>query len=281
MKNLKMIWYIVVMISTVQLVGQNSFKVEVYGEGEPLLLFSGFSSTADVYQEIITNFSKDYQVHAFTFAGFGDVAPIQSAWLESIKKDVEIYITKKKLKNISILGHSMGGTLGLWLASDQDVYKKLILIDALPAMGALMFPNYDSESIQYDSPYNQQLLEMSEADFETMANQMAINLSLDPEGQKRIVEDMLRSDRKTYVYGYTDLLKLDLRQKLANIKVPVYILAANLPYGKEVATINYKNQYQNLSDYKLHFAENSKHFIMYDQPVWLIDQIKMALNTNE
>ena len=144
-----------------------------------------------------------------------------------------------------------------------------------------MFPNYDSESIQYDSPYNQQLLEMSEADFETMANQMAINLSLDPEGQKRIVEDMLRSDRKTYVYGYTDLLKLDLRQKLANIKVPVYILAANLPYGKEVATINYKNQYQNLSDYKLHFAENSKHFIMYDQPVWLIDQIKMALNTNE
>jgi len=48
-----------------------------------------------------------------------------------------------------------------------------------------------------------------------------------------------------------------------------------------VATINYKNQYQNLSDYKLHFAENSKHFIMYDQPVWLIDQIKMALNTNE
>ena len=220
-------------------------------------------------------------MHAFTFAGFGDVAPIQSAWLETIKKDVEIYITKKKLKNISILGHSMGGTLGLWLASDQDVYKKLILIDALPAMGALMFPNYDSESIQYDSLYNQQLLEMSEADFETMANQMAINLSLDPEGQKRIVEDMLRSDRKTYVYGYTDLLKLDLRQKLANIKVPVYILAANLPYGKEVATINYKNQYQNLSDYKLHFAENSKHFIMYDQPVWLIDQIKMALNTNE
>ena len=176
MKNLKMIWYIVVMISTVQLVGQNSFKVEVYGKGEPLLLFPGFSSTADVYQEIITNFSKDYQVHAFTFAGFGDVAPIQSAWLETIKKDVEIYITKKKLKNISILGHSMGGTLGLWLASDQDVYKKLILIDALPAMGALMFPNYDSESIQYDSLYNQQLLEMSEADFETMANQMAINL---------------------------------------------------------------------------------------------------------
>ena len=281
MKNFKIIFCIITMISTIQLVGQTSFKVEVYGKGKPLLLFPGFSCTADVYNEMIANFSKDYQVHAFTFAGFGDVAPIQTPWLETIKKDVEAYINKKKLKNPTILGHSMGGTLGLWLASDQAIYKKLILIDALPAMGALMFPDYNRESILYDSPYNKQLLAMSEADFKAMANKMAKNMSINPKGQKQIVADMLKSDRKTYVYGYTDLLKLDLRQKLSNIDIPVYILAATLPYGKEAAKINYKNQYQNLNDYKLHFAENSKHFIMYDQPEWLNAQIKIALNTDE
>ncbi|MCL6219551.1 alpha/beta fold hydrolase [Zunongwangia pacifica] len=281
MKNFKIILCIGIMISTFQLLGQNSFKVEVYGKGEPLLLFPGFSSTAAVYNEVITTFSKDYQIHAFTFAGFGDVAPIQKAWLETIKKDIETYTDKKKLKNMTIVGHSMGGTLGLWLASDRAIYKKLILIDALPAMGALMFPNYNSESIDYDSPYNQQLLKMDEADFRAMANQMAVNMSLDPEGQKKIVADMLQSDRKTYVYGYTDLLKLDLRQKIANIDIPVYILAASLPYGKGAAQINYKNQYQKLNDYTLHFAENSKHFIMYDQPEWLNDHIKMALKTDE
>ena len=77
MKNLKMIWYIVVMISTVQLVGQNSFKVEVYGKGEPLLLFPGFSSTADVYQEIITNFSKDYPIiepRSYDYVSLGEKA---------------------------------------------------------------------------------------------------------------------------------------------------------------------------------------------------------------
>ncbi|MFC6858547.1 alpha/beta fold hydrolase [Zunongwangia atlantica] len=281
MKNFKTICCLFAFLASVQLTAQNSFKVDVYGEGQPILLLPGFSSTANVYAEMIPTLAKNYQIHAFTFAGFGDVTPIQTQWLETIKKDLEAYIIKNELKNLTILGHSMGGTLGLWLASEDKNINKLILIDALPAMGALMFPDYDSDAIQYDSPYNKQLLSMSETDFEAMAHQMAKNMSIDPEGQKKIAVDMLKADRKTYVYGYTDLLKLDLRQKLSNIDIPVYILAANLPYGKEAAEKNYKNQYKNLKDYTLNFAENSMHFIMYDQPEWLNDQIKIALDTNE
>ena len=281
MKNLKTICCLFSFLASVQLTAQNSFKVDVYGEGQPILLLPGFSSTANVYAEMIPTLAKNYQIHAFTFAGFGDVTPIQTQWLETIKKDLEAYIIKNELKNLTILGHSMGGTLGLWLASEDKNINKLILIDALPAMGALMFPDYDSDAIQYDSAYNKQLLEMGNKAFEAMANQMATNMSLDPEGQKKIAVDMLKADRKTYVYGYTDLLKLDLRQKLSNIDIPVYILAANLPYGKEAAEKNYKNQYKNLKDYTLNFAENSMHFIMYDQPEWLNDQIKIALDTNE
>ena len=281
MKNFKIICCVFALLAGVQLTAQNSFKVEVYGEGQPILLFPGFSNTANVYTEVISTLSQDYQVHAFTFAGFGDVAPIEKPWLKTIKLDVEDYISKNELQNSIIIGHSMGGTLGLWLASEDKNINKLILIDALPAMGALMFPDYDSDAIQYDSPYNKQLLEMGDKAFEAMAKQMATNMSLDPLGQKKIAADMLKADRKTYVYGYTDLLKLDLRQKLSNIDIPVYILAANLPYGKETAQKNYKEQYQNLSDYTLNFTENSKHFIMYDQPKWLNDQIKIALDTNE
>ena len=281
MKKFKIICCLFAFLASIQLTAQNSFKVEVYGEGQPILLFPGFSSTANVYTEVISTLSKDYQVHAFTFAGFGDVAAIKTSWLKTIKIDVENYISKNELKNLTILGHSMGGTLGLWLASENKNINKLILIDALPAMGALMFPDYDSDAIQYDSPYNKQLLEMGDTAFEAMANEMATNMSMDPEGQQKIAADMLKANRKTYVYGYTDLLKLDLRQKLSNIDIPVYILAANLPYGKEAAEKNYKDQYQNLNDYTLNFTENSKHFIMYDQPEWLLNEINIALNNNE
>ncbi|WBL24896.1 hypothetical protein [Zunongwangia sp. HGR-M22] len=122
---------------------------------------------------------------------------------------------------------------------------------------------------------------MDTLEFKNMATQMATGISMNLESQKLIIEDLMKADRKTYVYGYTDLLKLDLRQKLSNIDIPVYILAADLPYGKETVEKNYKSQYENLKSYKLSFAENSKHFIMFDQPEWLKNQINIALSIDE
>ncbi|MDN3595068.1 alpha/beta fold hydrolase [Zunongwangia endophytica] len=260
---------------------QSSFEVTKYGSGEPILLLPGFTSTSEVYKTLIEDLSKNHEIHAFTFAGFGDVAPIPTPWLKTIKEDIETYVIKNKLKNPVIIGHSMGGTLGLWLTSENANFKKLILIDALPAMGALMLPNYNSDAIAYENPYNELLLKMDTSEFKNMAIQMAIGMSTNPEDQELITKDFMKADRKTYVYGYTDLLKLDLRQKLSNIDIPVYILAADLPYGKETAEKNYKNQYENLKSYELIFAKNSKHFIMYDQPEWLKDEINIALSIDE
>jgi hypothetical protein len=57
---------------------------------------------------------------------------------------------------------------------------------------------------------------------------------------------MQHADRGTYVYGYTDLLKLDLRDSIKNIKVPVTILAATEPYGEATVKQTYLDQYKNL-----------------------------------
>src|SRR5699024_2658119 len=100
-------------------------------------------------------------------------------------------------------------------------------------MGALMMPDYNSEAIVYDNPYNKQLLEMDEEAFRNMANQTASFMAINTEKHQQIADWMIASDRETYVYGYTDLLKLDLRNALANIQIPVHILGATHPYGKE------------------------------------------------
>ncbi|HET9054648.1 MAG TPA: alpha/beta hydrolase, partial [Cyclobacteriaceae bacterium] len=87
---------------------------------------------------------------------------------------------------------------------------------------------------------------------------------------------ILEADRTTYVYGYTDLLKLDLRPALANIKIPVLILGAPFP-NKEVVTPNFEKQYANLSNKTITIAPEGKHFIMFDQPEWLYTQINTFL----
>lgn len=255
-----------------------AFKVTVSGEGQPILFFPGFTCTGDVWNETVSELSKNYECHVFTLAGFGDVAPITTPWLPKIKENIKGYVAEKNLEDPIIIGHSLGGALALWLASEENsTYSKLILVDALASTGALMMPNFKSENMVYDNPYNQQILEMDAAAFEKMAFQMATGMTLNQEKQEQIKDWMITSDRETYVYGYTDLLKLDLREELANIKVPVRILAATHPYGKEMAQKTYKEQYKNLEGYTIEFADNAAHFIMYDRPEWFMEEISKAL----
>ncbi len=258
---------------------QNSaFEVKVVGKGEPILLFPGFTCTGDVWESVLPELSRNHECHIFTFAGFGNVAPIEKPWLPKIKEGVSDYMVSKKLTDVTIIGHSLGGTLALWLASEGDTnLKRIIVVDALPSTGALMMPNFNSETIVYDNPYSNRLLKMDDKSFETMATQMAQGMTLNKEKQPLIKKWMIQADRATYVHGYTDLLKLDLRDNIANINIPVTILAATHPYGEAAVKQTYTTQYQKLQDYKIEFATESAHVIMFDQPEWLMTKINAVL----
>ncbi|MEP2239033.1 MAG: alpha/beta hydrolase [Maribacter sp.] len=256
----------------------SSFKVEVTGIGDPILLFPGFACTGDVWNDTVVELSKNYECHVFTFAGFGDVPAIEKPWLPKIKESVQEYILQNKLENAVLLGHSLGGALALWMATEENTFKKVIVVDALPSTGALMMPNFKSEYMIYDSPYNKQVLAMNAIDFEAMAAQMASGMTKEKSNQDRIKNWMIKADRETYVYGYTDLLKLDLREDLAKIETPVTILAATEPYGLEMAKSTYDTQYKKLSEYTIQFAEGSSHFIMLDQPTWFLENLNAELD---
>jgi len=279
MKNRKTLFTAtLILIFALHLNGQNkAFRVDVLGKGEPLLFFPGFTCTSDVWEAQVKELSKEFECHLFTFAGFGDVPPIEFPWYPKIEEEVQQYITEHQLTDAIAIGHSLGGTLALSLASKAPNFKKLIIVDALTATGALMFPNYDSENMVYDSPYNNQLLEMEMEDFEKMASGMASGMTLKQEKQGQIVDWMKKADRKTYVYGYTDYLKVDLRESVSKIRIPVVILAAAKPYGEQMARQTYETQYKNLANYELRFAEDAAHFIMFDQPEWFLSQLKSSL----
>lgn len=279
MKTFKKVLFTVVFMTTTSVVSQTApFEVSVKGEGGPILFFPGFACTGEVWEDTVSELSENYECHIFTFSGFGKVAPIEKPWLPKIKEGIVRYVEENNLRNPVIIGHSLGGVLGLWLASDDNhPYSKLILVDALPSTGALMMPDFKSENMVYNNPYSKRILEMDAEEFSKMATQMASGMTLNIEKQTQIKEWMLQADRETYVYGYTDLLKLDLRDDISKITIPVTVLAATHPYGKEMAQSTYEVQYKNLKAYEIEFAEGSAHFIMYDRPAWFLNQIKKRL----
>tara|TARA_R110000868_G_scaffold6227_7_gene35628 strand:- start:1066 stop:1908 length:843 start_codon:yes stop_codon:yes gene_type:complete len=279
MKIIKKLLFAFLILCTLSITAQdNPFKVDVVGAGEPILLFPGFACTGDVWNDTVSELFKNYECHVFTFAGFGNVPAVEKPWLPKIKEGVLAYISENELENPILIGHSLGGALALWMATESSSYKKLIVVDALPSTGALMMPDFKSEYMVYDSPYNKQLLEMNDADFENMAIQMAGSMTSNKSKQLQIKDWMLQADRETYVYGYTDLLKLDLREDLSKINTPVTILAATEPYGLEMAKSTYDTQYKALNEYTVEFANGSSHFIMYDQPKWFIENLKNVLS---
>lgn len=259
-----------------------ALHVEVIGKGKPIVLIPGFTVPGDIWHPLVKKLEKNYECHIVTLAGFGGKESIEFPWLPKVNEALKNYILKNDLQNATIIGHSLGGTIATWLAGQRDLkLSKIILIDALPASGALMIPDFDPENLVYESPYNNQQLAMDDIAFEQTATAMSKGMSTKESDQERIKNWILESDRKTYVYGYTDYLKLDLREDLKNISIPVTIIAATKPYGEEIVKQTYKNQYANLKDYRFIIAEDSAHFIMLDKPDWFLEQIQMILSSKE
>ncbi len=252
--------------------------ITVVGKGKPIIFIPGFTVPGTIWNPLVNTLKQNYKCHIVTLAGFDGKAPIEFPWLPKVNTALKNYIVTNNLQDAIVIGHSLGGTIATWLASQQDInLSKIIIVDALPASGALMIPNFNPKNLIYENPYNNQQLAMDATAFSERATNMAKSMSLKKSAQEKIKNWIIKCDRKTYVYGYTDYLKLDLRENLKNISIPVTVIAATQPYGKETVTQTYKKQYNNLKDYTFIIAENSAHFIMFDRPEWFLKQIQTIL----
>lgn len=253
--------------------GQKAVHIAKTGKGDPVILLPGFTTPGSVWDETIRNIKPQKEFHVVSYAGFDGLEPIGTPWYEPIRQQLIDYIKQENLSNITVIGHSMGGNLAVDLAAElPDRVKFLVLVDAIPCMRELMMPGVPASGLQYDSQYNNQMLAMPDDAFLQMARAMSQNMTSDSSKVELLTHWSVSADRKTYVYGYTDLLKLDLRDKLSIIEAKTLILAATFP-DKTTIKSNYEKQYSNLKSKEIMFADNSRHFIMFDQPEWFYSQI--------
>ncbi|MEQ9304705.1 MAG: alpha/beta hydrolase, partial [Marinoscillum sp.] len=205
------------------------------------------------------------------------VEEIELPWYGTLADEISAYIQSNNLKNVIVIGHSMGGMLAIDLAAKYpDRITKMIMVDALPCIREIMMPQFSADQITFDNPYNNQMIAASDSALRVTAGYMAQGMSNTTDKHETLINYIMQSDRQTYVYGYTELLKLDLRDKLASIPAQTLILGADFP-SKEAVIPNFEKQFANLKNKDIKIATNSRHFIMFDQPEWFYNEINSFL----
>ncbi|WP_296701316.1 alpha/beta hydrolase [Algoriphagus sp.] len=272
MKKALLLFYFTLGIASL-VFAQNSISIESFGKGDPILFLPGFATPGEVWKENASQFPDNNSL-LVTYAGFGQVAPVEMPWFGKLKTDLIKYINEKNLRQITVVGHSMGGNLALELAAAlPDHIQRIIIVDALSCMREIMMPGVSADALGYESPYNDQLLAMDETAKSNYLDQMTQNMITQPDEQRKVKSWMESADHKTFVYGYVDLLKLDSRPLLPTIKQPTLIYVAGQPFGVG-ALETMKKQYEDLENKEFVFAAESKHYIMLDQKDWFNQQLK-------
>jgi pimeloyl-ACP methyl ester carboxylesterase len=88
-------------------------RYEFRGKGEPTLIFvHGWSCDRSYWREQLPYFAKKYRVVAIDLAGHGESGLNRKAWtLGAFGDDVAAVAAQLSLKQIVLIGHSMGGSV--------------------------------------------------------------------------------------------------------------------------------------------------------------------------
>ncbi|WP_114782213.1 alpha/beta fold hydrolase [Botryobacter ruber] len=105
---------------------EGEFKYIDEGEGEVLLLLHGLFGALSNWQGVVNYFSKDYRV-VIPLMPIYEMA-LHKAGVPGLVSFVEDFVNFKKLADLTLLGNSLGGHVGLvFTLNNPDKVKRLVL----------------------------------------------------------------------------------------------------------------------------------------------------------
>ncbi len=267
----------------------NFFDVTVTGKGTPIIFIHGYASEKAVWNETVDYLKSDFQCHVIQIAGFAGKAPFKSDnYLSNLKDEIAEYIKSNNLGKVIIVGHSMGGFLALWIASEYpNIVSKIVSVDGVPYLPAIYNTGATPESqietakkmYNYDNDFAQSKNKLTDEQLTQIFASMTIREDKIP----ILLNWSKSSDVRTLNQTMFEMMITDIREDVKKIEVPVLVFGAWIAYKgygatKESAYKLYKLQFKNVSDCKIELTNKGKHFIMWDDFEWYSLTMKDFLN---
>jgi len=265
------------------------FHVRVDGPGHPvgdIILIPGLSSSPEVWDGLTEQLKGRYRVHRIHVQGFAGAPAEDNATgpvAAPVAEDIARYIAEQGLNKPTVIGHSMGGTIGMMLAARHpDSVGKLMVVDMVPFMGAMFGPpGTTAESVV---PMADQIhAGMTSAPEEQYRQQAAASVTgmINTESLRAgPLEDSARSDRTVSSNAFRELVVTDLRPEIGRITAPTRVLYVKFNDPRmtnEITDAIYRASFATLPGATLTRIDDSAHFIMLDQPARFAAEVNAFL----
>ncbi len=255
--------------------------VRVDGQAGPgvrdIILIPGLSSSPEVWQGTVDHLGAGWRVHRIHVQGFAGApvggnseGPVAAPAAEEIAR----YIAENNLDKPVVVGHSMGGTIGMMLAARHpEAVGRLMVIDMIPFMGSMFAQPGVNPTVESVRPMVEGLMGQSraasDADYRARAA-ATVSSMIKTEAQRAgPLRETASSDRAVSQNAYEELLLTDLRPELGRITVPTEVLYVAFEFPGMTPQMTdgiYRASYANLPGVELKRIDDSAHFIMLDQP---------------
>jgi pimeloyl-ACP methyl ester carboxylesterase len=164
-------------------------------------------------------------------------------------------------------------------AHPEDI-SKLLIIDTLPFYGLVFNPAATVENVTPQAKaMHDQFVAIPNDQFAASQPLFTSGMVKDPEGARQVSASSIASDRTVFANAMLEDLETDIRPQLAGIKTPTTILypyeAAQGPVADVTAL--YTTAYATMPNLHPIRIDDSRHFIMYDQPA-VFDKAVQALS---
>nr|WP_164082975.1 alpha/beta hydrolase [Stenotrophomonas pavanii] len=262
-------------------------QVEVVGKGRPLLMIPGLNSSAEVWRGTCRAL-KEVQCHLVQLPGFAGAAPADprpADFLPAMRDQLLAYVHDQKLDHPAVIGHSLGGLLGLQMAqAEPKTLSALMVVDALPFLPAARDPQATAASARVMADrLRSGMLAADAAQWQAQLKAGLPGLTRDTQRQAELGRWGDASDRQTTADAMHAVMTTDLRDSIASITAPTLVLGSWAGYqpmgGTEESTrAVFQAQYAKLQGVQIAMSAQGFHFLMWDDPRWLHGQVQAFLD---
>ena len=248
--------------------------VTTRGRGADVLLIPGLASTAEVWRGVADRLSGKRRLHLISVRGFGDLAAganASGAVMAAVAAEVRRYIAEQRLERPAIIGHSMGGQVGLRVAADAGArVSRVMVVDSSPFFPALISPQATVGDIE---PIAQLAYQAIHFLGDEALRSRGRDLGLELGGATNAVFGTLGwqgGDRRVLAQSLYEVMTVDLRQRLPDITAPVTVVygwSADEASPRSRTDRLFRGAYARLRNPAAFVPiEGAEHMVMIDQP---------------